>query len=253
MKHLTLSGILIIYLTLPFLSGCSKVERHEQILTQMQREMKALQKNNLNADRRNEELKNTLSIFDSKMERNNQAITELRDAVLSKGIPEIQTGEVKEEPRKSEKTSAFSNVVKDTKKTTTKKSKAELVVKPEELYKTAFDEFNSGNYKQAILKFRRFVKDFPRHEYADNSLYWLGEVYYSQKDFSKAIIEFKKVHTEYPNGNKVPDALLKIGLSYINLRDFRNAEDYLQKVLDMYPFSDAARKADMGLRKMEKK
>ena len=90
MKHLTLSGILIIYLTILFLSGCSKVERHEQILIQMQREMKALQKNNLNADRRNEELKNTLSILDSKVERNNQAITELRDAVLSKGIPEIQ-------------------------------------------------------------------------------------------------------------------------------------------------------------------
>ena len=128
----------------------------------------------------------------------------------------------------------------------------DTLVNPQELYRKAFDESSSGDYDQAIKDFRRFVKRFPSHNYADNALYWLGETYYSQKKFPMAIIEFKKVSEEYPNGNKVPDAMLKIGLSYANLRDFKNAEDYLQMVLEMYPFSNAARKADLGLKEMKK-
>ena len=136
----------------------------------------------------------------------------------------------------------------DTEATTTLET--DTLVDPQERYRKAFDEFSSGDYDQAIKDFRKFVKEFPSHNYADNALYWLGETYYSQKNFPRAIIEFKKVSEEYPNGNKVPDAMLKIGLSYANLRDFKNAEDYLQMVLEMYPFSNAARKADLGLKEM---
>ncbi|MFH1626071.1 MAG: tol-pal system protein YbgF [Pseudomonadota bacterium] len=128
----------------------------------------------------------------------------------------------------------------------------ESISDPQRLYQKAFGRLKSEDYSEAILTFKRFVQKFPDHDYTDNALYWLGEIYYSQKNFPHAIIEFKRVVEEYPNGNKVPDALLKIGLSYVNLKDVRNAEDYLQRVMDIYPFSEAAEKASISLKKLEK-
>ena len=50
-----------------------------------------------------------------------------------------------------------------------------------------------------------------------NIQYWLGEVYYANKNFEQAIIEFGEGFATYPNSIKGPDNLLKLGLSFSNL------------------------------------
>ena len=51
-----------------------------------------------------------------------------------------------------------------------------------------------------------------------NIQYWLGEVYYAQKNFQKAIIAFGEGLEKYPESIKGPDNLLKLGLSFSNLK-----------------------------------
>ena len=51
-----------------------------------------------------------------------------------------------------------------------------------------------------------------------NIQYWLGEVYYAQKNFEKAIIAFGEGLEKYPESIKGPDNLLKLGLSFSNLK-----------------------------------
>ena len=50
-----------------------------------------------------------------------------------------------------------------------------------------------------------------------NIQYWLGEVFYAQKDFSQAVIEFGEGLKKYPDSIKGPDNMLKLGLSFSNL------------------------------------
>ena len=50
-----------------------------------------------------------------------------------------------------------------------------------------------------------------------NIQYWLGEVYYANKNFQQAIIEFGEGFAKYPDSIKGPDNLLKLGLSFSNL------------------------------------
>ncbi|MCW5828701.1 MAG: tol-pal system protein YbgF [Deltaproteobacteria bacterium] len=119
--------------------------------------------------------------------------------------------------------------------------------KPLELYGAAFKLFEAGQYDEGMELFREFVRRWPKHDYADNSQYWIGECYYSRSQYEQAITEFEQVLKRYPTGNKAPDALLKVGFSLQNLGRDREARSTLQKLLNEYPFSDAAPKARQRL------
>ena len=56
-----------------------------------------------------------------------------------------------------------------------------------------------------------------------NIQYWLGEVYYANKNFQQAIIEFGEGFEKYPDSIKGPDNLLKLGLSFSNLNKKNDA------------------------------
>ena len=56
-----------------------------------------------------------------------------------------------------------------------------------------------------------------------NIQYWLGEVYYANKNFEQAVIEFGEGFQRFPNSIKGPDNLLKLGLSFSNLNKKNDA------------------------------
>ena len=84
------------------------------------------------------------------------------------------------------------------------------------------------------------AREHPRHDYADNALYWKGEAAYDQRNFSGALAAFTAVVERYGGGNKAPDALLKIGLCYHNLGDAANARDVLTELIAAYPGARAS-------------
>jgi tol-pal system protein YbgF len=115
---------------------------------------------------------------------------------------------------------------------------AELSDPPEEgaqLYQTAYQELMEDNYQLALSDFRAFLERYPRTRLSDNAQYWIGEVYYEQKQFPVAVDEFRKVMDEYPDQDKVPAACYKLALSFRTMRDAATAKRYLDLLITRYP------------------
>lgn len=115
------------------------------------------------------------------------------------------------------------------------------------LYTYAYELYRNGKYAESEAKFNEFLKKYPNAERSDNSIYWLGEIKYAQKDFQGAIAKFKDLITKFPDGNKVPDAMLKLGYSQYALSDKENAILTLQKLVAQYPDTDAGKLAKQKL------
>lgn len=118
---------------------------------------------------------------------------------------------------------------------------------PAQLYQKARNLMLADDFAAAGQTFRSFVRQYPGHSLADNSLYWLGECHYSLEEYSQAVAVFKELVAAYPTAEKVPDALLKTGYSYLSMDDINRAHHYLKLVLKQYPFSPAADKAQKKL------
>ena len=107
-------------------------------------------------------------------------------------------------------------------------------------YRAAVEMVKSARYDDALAALRAFVQRYPRHDYADNAQYWIGEVFYAQKDYAHALAEFRRVVEVYPRGNKVPDALLKVGYCHQALGQGEKARAVLEQVVNVYPKSEPA-------------
>lgn len=119
------------------------------------------------------------------------------------------------------------------------------------VYRAALNMLKEGRYATAMTQFRAFLSKYPNSEYADNSLYWLGEASYVTQDYKQALIDFRKVTENYPNSSKYPDALLKIGYCLIELKDQEGAIKALNEVRSRFPASTAARLAEQRLQKLK--
>ena len=83
-------------------------------------------------------------------------------------------------------------------------------------YENAIKMLWANKYEKAEDELIALKKIKP-NDLMPNIQYWLGEVYYAQKNFQQAVIEFGEGFTNYPDSIKGPDNLLKLGLSFSNL------------------------------------
>jgi tol-pal system protein YbgF len=107
-------------------------------------------------------------------------------------------------------------------------------------YRAAVELVKAGKSEEAVTALHAFLQHYPRNDYADNAQYWLGEVYYAQKDYQHALAEFRATIETYPRGNKVPDALLKVGFCYQSLGQADKAKAVLEQVVNLYPRTEPA-------------
>jgi tol-pal system protein YbgF len=107
-------------------------------------------------------------------------------------------------------------------------------------YRAAVELVKAGKSDEAVTALHAFLQHYPRNDYADNAQYWLGEVYYAQKDYQHALAEFRATIETYPRGNKVPDALLKVGFCYASLGQSDKAKAVLAQVINLYPKTEPA-------------
>ena len=78
------------------------------------------------------------------------------------------------------------------------------------------------------------MRRFPRHDFADNAQYWLGETFYARKQYSEAVASFRAVVERWPTGNKAPDALLKLGFSLVQQGEKEKGRAVLTQVISNY-------------------
>lgn len=110
-------------------------------------------------------------------------------------------------------------------------------------YNRGYKAFQEQKYQESIQMMSDFLKQYPKHAYSDNAIFWRGESYFQMKDYQKAGVEFDRVVREFPNGNKVPDALLRAGICSLRLSKPEQAKTSFALLMKKYPESVAAKRA----------
>lgn len=123
---------------------------------------------------------------------------------------------------------------------------------PEEkdAYQKAFDLLKQSDYENAARGFEDLLKRYPNGEYADNALYWLGEINYVQRDYGAALTRFQRIAADYPGSAKIPASLLKIGYIHYEKSDWEQARKALQRVIEQFPDTNEAQLAQGRLDRM---
>ncbi len=114
---------------------------------------------------------------------------------------------------------------------------------PEEVYRTALNDYTKGNYDLAISGFRTYIQNYSKTSLVPNAQYWLGESYYSQKNYAQAIEEFVVVIRDYPDSPKVPSALFKQGDALLQMGDTKRATASLCELIGKHGKTREARLA----------
>ncbi len=266
------------------LISCAQTQQTSEQLLNLQLQMSDLQKSQTNSNSRMEELNNKLFLIQKKIEANAKGIHQ-----LSSGIEDLKSQALIAIPPEeldtysmAPLTSKMETPVIDVQKTSQEpEDKAPPEIKkpakkvqtlakipsqairtnkkplfkgnesPENIYKKAYTLFEKRSFSESHEIFNHFLQRFPNHLLSDNAQYWIGEVFYSQRDFRRAITEFSKVLDIFPKGNKAPDALFKMSLSYEALQDEDAHINTLKRLIAIYPTSNIALKAQEKLKVLE--
>jgi tol-pal system protein YbgF len=114
-------------------------------------------------------------------------------------------------------------------------------------YQNAVDMIlKKRDYAGAIAAFIQFQKDFPDSSYAANASYWLGQLYFAQKQDKEAAKSFAAVVT-YRDSNKRADALVKLGDIAARNNNQAEAKKFYQQAIDEHPGSASAKVAKSKL------
>ncbi|MEX1310539.1 MAG: tol-pal system protein YbgF [Candidatus Sulfomarinibacteraceae bacterium] len=119
---------------------------------------------------------------------------------------------------------------------------------PEELYRSAYEDYMRGNYDLAEQGFRDYMERWPSTELTDNALYWIGECLDAQDEPAEALEIFTLVLDDYPTSDKAAAAQLKKGLLYLKMDDQAQGVVHLQYVVYEYP---GTREADLARERLK--
>jgi tol-pal system protein YbgF len=110
-------------------------------------------------------------------------------------------------------------------------------------YQAALAHVAARRFDEALAGLTGFLSAHPQHPYADNAMYWRGEVLYMRRDYAAAERELAEMVRRFPRGNKVPDALLRLGFCRQRQGDLEGARVYFRRVRTDHPGTVAARLA----------
>lgn len=121
---------------------------------------------------------------------------------------------------------------------------------PKEVYNMAYSDYRKGNFELAIDGFKMYREQFPESPLADNSLYWIGECYFSQKKYAGAIEQFNELLLNYPRGDRIPAAYLKKGISLMELRKKEESLIVFKLLISKYPLEEETKIAQQKIREL---
>ena len=106
---------------------------------------------------------------------------------------------------------------------------------PEEQYKFATSLIKVGDYDQAELALKEFVKKNPNHKLAGNAQYWYAETFYIRQLYHDAAAAYLDGYQKYPQSSKGPQNLLKLGVTLSELGEKDQGCQMLDGIKKQYP------------------
>ena len=225
------------------LPACASLIRPEEDsrIVALQQELNRIEKLNTTTRRKVEDIHYRLVALQAKADSLEASLDELAGQRLAQSKVTVPTSEARTpEPKLGPPETEV-------------ESEPVLFPSPDRQYEKAYEAYSKHRFDEARALFKKFLQRYPKHDLADNALYWIGETYYDMEDYPNAILAFKEVVTLYAERSKAPDALLKIGYSYLALDDPVNARNYFKRLIKNYPFSEAEAKARAKLKELEKR
>jgi len=119
------------------------------------------------------------------------------------------------------------------------------------IYDRSLSLYREGKYEEAMEGFKRFLRENPQSDLADNAQFWIGECYMSLKQTELAILAYQEVIKKYPKGNKVPNAMLRQAVAFLEINDKTSAQIVLKQLIKQFPDSSEAKIAETKLKQIE--
>jgi tol-pal system protein YbgF len=110
-------------------------------------------------------------------------------------------------------------------------------------YRRGLDLIRQQRFADALVELDTFASAHPGHPYADNALFWCGEIHYLRREYGEALEYFSRLEKLHPWGNKTADALYRMGQIYLRRGDTKRARAYFEEVRERFPDTAAARLA----------
>ena len=126
---------------------------------------------------------------------------------------------------------------------------AAIGTSPTKAWEQAYGDYAAGLYDLAVDGFTAFIRDFPKHDQADDAQFLIGRSYLQDAKNDKAVEAFDKVIRTYPTSNSIPDSYYLKGVALRNLRQPDKAREAWDTVVKTYPDSAAASLAKQALGK----
>jgi TolA-binding protein len=115
------------------------------------------------------------------------------------------------------------------------------------LYKDALRDKSAGSYDLALEEFKKYLAWFGETDFAPNAQYYIGEIYFNQKNFDDAVQSFDAV-IALPKNAKTLDARFMKGRALVRLGQKTDAAREFRAIVAASPGSDIARRAQAELR-----
>lgn len=123
-------------------------------------------------------------------------------------------------------------------------------MKAETLYTSAFRDYTGGNYDLALQEFSDYLKFFNETQWAPNSQFYIGNIYYKKQDYPNALAAFDAVLEHYSDNPKTAGAHYWKGKTLLAMGKRDAAAKEFREILSKYPDSDVAPQAKTELRNL---
>ena len=118
------------------------------------------------------------------------------------------------------------------------------------LYSNGLRDITSGKYDLARSEFEDYLKYYSDTDLASNAQFYLGEIFYKQKQYVDAVAAYDKVLRNYPKSFKLGPARLRKGMALLELGQKNGGVRELREVIKRFPGSDEDRLARAKLKEL---
>lgn len=116
-------------------------------------------------------------------------------------------------------------------------------IPPDTLFENGLRDRSGGRPEVALKDFGDYVQLYGDTDKAPIAQFWIGQIFFEQRDFPNAIKAFDQVLEHWTSNPKTPEAMLKKGQALVLMDKRTDGAAEFKQVLTKYPRSDMAPKA----------
>ncbi len=132
---------------------------------------------------------------------------------------------------------------------------------PEVVYRQAMDLYQKGEYKKALVYFKKLLYGMGINDYTDEAQYYLASTYYRLKEYDLAILELEFFIKNFRFSELYPDALLLLAKSYegkysnihLDISPLEKGMKYARRAKELLRGTDREKEADTVIKSIREK